>query len=199
MRSAPVRAAASAKAMGEIMRTSLQAIAHSVNTASDYPKQVPTSRIGAMDAQTFAREFGRLFREVYLCAVREVDDARDRLAPETAALLLHVAQAGPATLTELALHLDRSLSTLSAKIASLETAGLLARQRDEQDGRRTLIWLSPAGRAALEESLQVLDAARLAQATARWDAGRRQRLVDELRSLADALASSRHHHHGDPP
>jgi DNA-binding MarR family transcriptional regulator len=140
-----------------------------------------------MDALAFALQFGQLYRELYRRAARQIDDARERMAPETVALLLHMAQTGPATLSELVLHLGRSPSTLSAKIAALESTGLLARQRDEQDARRALIWLSPAGRQALTEALDVLDAARLAQATQDWDAGRRQHLVTELQALIQAL------------
>ena len=73
-----------------------------------------------MDAMDFARRFGQLYREVYLRAVRRVDDGRERLSPETTALLLHLSQAGPSTLTELARHLHRSASTLSAKVSALE-------------------------------------------------------------------------------
>jgi len=149
-----------------------------------------------MDEQDFAREFGRLYREIYLRAVREVDDARERLSPESTALLLHLAQAGPLTLSELAPHLERSMSTLSAKVSALEDAGLLARQRDDADARRALIWLSPAGRAALAQALEVLDAPRMAVAAGALEPARRRRLLDDLQALAAAIPA---HHHGDPP
>ncbi len=102
----------------------------------------------------------------------------------------HMAQTGPATLSELVVHLGRSPSTLSVKIAALEASGLLARQRDEQDARRALIWLSPAGRVALTEALDVLDVARLAEATKDWDAARRQHLVIEMQALVHALSQT---------
>ena len=140
-----------------------------------------------MDAHAFAEYFSQLYRELYRRGARQIDDARERMAPETVALLLHMAQTGPATLSELVLHLGRSPSTLSAKIAALESAGLLARQRDAQDARRALVWLSPAGRQALIDALDVLDAARLAQATQDWDAARRLHLVGELQALVQAL------------
>lgn len=140
-----------------------------------------------MDAHAFAEYFSQLYRELYRRGARQLDDARERMAPETVALLLHMAQTGPATLSELVLHLGRSPSTLSAKIAALESAGLLARQRDEQDARRALVWLSPAGREALTDALNVLDVARLAQAAKGWDAARRLHLVGELQALIHAL------------
>lgn len=142
-----------------------------------------------MDTQQFAREFGGLYRELYGLAVRRIPDARDAPSSETLALLMHLAQTGPLTLSELAPHLDRALSTLSAKVAALEAEGLLARQRDAADARRTLIWLSPAGRAALDEALQVLDPQRLARAAGHLEAPARRRLIDGLQALVAALSS----------
>ena len=140
-----------------------------------------------MDAPHFAREFGWLYRELYWLAVRRIDDARDAPSSETIALLLHLSQAGPMTLSELARHLGRALSTLSAKVAALEADGLLARQRDDDDARRALIWLSPTGRDALTRALEVLDASRLAVAAGRLDEAQRQQIIDGLHALVAAL------------
>jgi DNA-binding MarR family transcriptional regulator len=84
-------------------------------------------------------------------------------------------------------HFDRALSTLSAKVALLESQGLLARQTDEHDGRRVLIWLSARGRAALDAALQVLDHPRLAHAGATLSAAQRQHLLGGLQALINAL------------
>lgn len=140
-----------------------------------------------MEVQAFARAFGELYRELYWLGVRRIDDARDAPSSETISLLMHLAQAGPMTLSELARHLDRALSTLSAKVAALEADGLLARQRDDDDARRALIWLSPAGREALAQALQVLDPQRLAAAAGRLEATRRQQIIDGLQALVAAL------------
>ena len=150
-----------------------------------------------MDEHQFAAEFGRFYREVYARAVRRVDDPRQRLSPETTALLLHLAQVGPLTLSELAPHLERSMATLSAKIAALESSGLLARQRSGDDARRTLIWLTPAGRAALASALEVLDTPCLAAAARALDEALRERLVADLRTLVSAIPTSSTHP-GDP-
>ena len=140
-----------------------------------------------MDTPQFAREFGALYRELYALAVRRTDDARHGLSAEAASLLLHLAQAGPSTLSELAQHLGRALSTLSAKVSALEADGLLARQRDDGDSRRSLIWLSPAGRSELARALDVLDSPRLAAAAARLPAVQRAQIIDGLRALVAAL------------
>ena len=152
-----------------------------------------------MDTQAFARQFGQLYRELYQRAVRRIDDPRDALSAETTALLLHLAQGGPMTLSELSRHFDRALSTLSAKVSALEDQGLLARQRDEADARRALIWLSPAGREQLLQALEVLDTPLLASAAASMPAQQRSALLAGLQSLIAALP---HHPEGsrdDPP
>lgn len=140
-----------------------------------------------MDEQDFAREFGALYRELYRVAVRRIDDGRDKVSAETTAVLLHLAQAGPMTLSEMAQHFGRAMSTLSAKVAALEAQGWLARQPDPTDARRAEIWLSPAGRAVLDEALQVLDTSRLAHAAARLDEARRDALLQGMRELIAAV------------
>ena len=140
-----------------------------------------------MDTQAFARQFAQLYRQLYQCAVRRIDDARDSPSAETTALLMHLAQAGPLTLSELSRHFDRALSTLSAKVAALEAQGLLARQRDEADARRALIWLNPAGREHLLQALEVLDTPLLATAAQSLSPEQRGSLLAALQSLIAAL------------
>lgn len=146
-----------------------------------------------MQADDFAQQFGQLYRELYRLAVRRISGG-ERLSPETTALLLHLAQFGPMTLTELSRHFHRAASTLSAKVADLQAQGLLARQRDDQDGRRALIWLSPNGRQQLLQALEVLDSGAVAAAAERMDAAERQRLLAGLRALVDGLPLSLSHH-----
>jgi len=140
-----------------------------------------------MDAPTFAAQFGELYRELYRLAVRRVEDGRSVMSAETTALLLHLAQAGPMSLSALTRHFARAASTLSVKVAELEAQGLLARQRDAQDGRRALIWLSPAGREALLQALEVLDTPRLASAAVQLSEPQRRQLLDGLATLIAAL------------
>jgi DNA-binding MarR family transcriptional regulator len=147
-----------------------------------------------MDTQAFARQFGQLYRELYQRAVRRIDAPRDAPSAETTALLLHLAQGGPMTLSELSRHFDRALSTLSAKVSALEDQGLLARQRDEADARRALIWLSPAGREHLLQALEVLDATLLAAAAQSLLPEQRSTLLATLQSLIAALP-----HHPEGP
>jgi DNA-binding MarR family transcriptional regulator len=143
-----------------------------------------------MSSHDFAQEFSALYREIYRLAVRRVEDARDVLSPETTALFLHLSQTGPQTLSDLTMHLDRAPSTLSAKVAELESQGLLARQRDESDARRALIWMTPAGRAALLQALEVLDTSLLAAAAQRVDPSRLDELLGGMRALVTVLSEN---------
>lgn len=136
--------------------------------------------------------FQALYRGVYVRAVRRLDDPRHRLPPETVALLGHLAQAGPLTLTEMTHHLGRAPATLSAKVDSLQAQGLLDRQRDLDDGRRSLVWLTPSGRAALDQAQQVLAPERLRTALAALDDDARAALLTGLDALVRALDTTDH-------
>ncbi len=93
-------------------------------------------------------------------------------------LLSHLAEAGPSTLGELSRHIDRAPSTLSAKVTGLERAGLVTRHRDDTDRRRSLIWLTPLGRATYVESLRVLDHDLLRRAADRLTVDQRSSLIE---------------------
>lgn len=140
-----------------------------------------------MHLDAFATRFDALYRALYQRAVHRLADGREKLAPETAVLLQHLAQSGPLTLGEAAAHLKRAPSTLSAKFSQLEAQGLLARQSDTEDGRRSFVWLTPLGRARLQESQQVLDTAQLGAAARRLSDAERAELLQHLQRLLDAL------------
>ncbi len=87
---------------------------------------------------------------------------------------------GPLGINEIADHLRLDASTVTRQVLGMESQGFVARGRDEADGRRAMISLTPAGAAALAEAR----AARLAvygEILASWS-------DDERRSLAAALA-----------
>ena len=64
--------------------------------------------------------------------------------------------AGPLTIGEAASHLRRAQSVVSEIVSHLERQGLLERENDPADRRRTLIWLTPAGQATLRRQREVL-------------------------------------------
>ena len=140
----------------------------------------------------FAAAFEDLFRSAYLRAVRRVRDKRERLTPETVAVLDHLAMSGPLTPGELARHLDRAPSTLSEMLDHLLAKGLLERDRDPGDARKSLIWLSSAGRAALIEARQVLDPAIVARAAAALSDGDRAAFLDTFSLFVSSLKGPSH-------
>ncbi|MFT4251066.1 MAG: MarR family transcriptional regulator [Caulobacter sp.] len=142
-------------------------------------------------SQAFAADFEALFRAVYAAAVRRVRDKRERPSPETVALLDHLAAAGPLTAGELARHVDRAPSTLTEMVDALVGKGLLTRDRDPADARRSLIWLTPEGRAALVEARNVLDHDLLARAGEALSAEERAALLDHFQNFVAKLKGAR--------
>jgi DNA-binding MarR family transcriptional regulator len=85
---------------------------------------------------------------------------QDRAAPQTPAPLgpRHVAaleqlREGPLTVSELAARLDLTLPTVSGVLADLDRAGLVDRQADPADRRRTIVRIVPAQTALVREWL----------------------------------------------
>ena len=144
-----------------------------------------------MDAATFADRFAQAHQDVYLHAVRRVRDKREQLTRETSAFLLHLAEAGPMTLTELSRHLDRAPSTLSEMVDHLAAKDLIRREPDPEDGRRALIWLTAHGREVQAREMYALDREHLRRAAAQLPPDRRAALTEALGDLINALRSER--------
>ena len=96
---------------------------------------------GVTDARARAERFAHLFRAVYLTFHRR-DGPRSQLPGASPAMLEHLALAGPLTVGEAAAHLSRAQSVISEIVTHLERQGLLEREDDPADRRRTLIWLT---------------------------------------------------------
>jgi DNA-binding MarR family transcriptional regulator len=86
--------------------------------------------------------------------------SQDRAAPQTTTPLgpRHVAaleqlRDGPLTVGALAARLDLTLSTVSGVLADLDRAGFIVRQADAGDRRRTIVQITPAKNAEIEEWL----------------------------------------------
>jgi DNA-binding MarR family transcriptional regulator len=126
--------------------------------------------------------FGELFPAVYLKFHRR-DGKRAELPGASRAVLQHLAGAGPLTIGELGAHLDRAQSVASEIVDHLERDGLLERIRDPRDRRRTLVWLTDAGRERLERDRDVLSRELLAAAMARMTESERAALLTGMRAL----------------
>jgi DNA-binding MarR family transcriptional regulator len=134
-----------------------------------------------------ARAFAELFRAVYLAFHRR-DEPRSQLPNASFAVLEHLALAGPLTIGEASLHLRRAQSVVSEIVSHLQYQGFLERESDPADRRRTLIWLTPAGQAALHRRHEVLSTDLLVPALARLPAGQAGALLTALRDLVQSAA-----------
>jgi DNA-binding MarR family transcriptional regulator len=110
----------------------------------------------------FSSDVNRLLQsypKIYLaCHRRHVrDDERGRsLSAHLAGILDHLDRADAITVSELALHLDVTESTVSIQIRKLEREGYVRRIRDPQDGRRVRLHLTAAG-VRVKQQNSVLD------------------------------------------
>jgi DNA-binding MarR family transcriptional regulator len=136
------------------------------------------------DERERAERFAARFRAVYLTFHRR-DGPRSQLAGASRAVLEHLAMAGPLTVGEAAAHLSRAQSVVSEIVGHLQDQGLLERENDPADRRRTLIWLTPAGHDALRRDREVLGLDLLASAFARMPAGEADALIAGLQALVD--------------
>lgn len=136
------------------------------------------------DDRARAEHFAELFRAVYLTFHRR-DAPRSQLAGASRAVLEHLALAGPLTVGEAAVHLARAQSVISEIVAHLERQGLLEREADPADRRRTLVWLTQPGHDALRRDREVLSVDQLTRAMARLPAGQADELSAGLRALVD--------------
>jgi DNA-binding MarR family transcriptional regulator len=141
------------------------------------------------DDEERAERFADRFRAVYLTFHRR-DGPRSQLQGASRAVLEHLAMAGPLTIGEAAGHLDRAQSVISEIVSHLEDQGLLERESDPADRRRTLIWLTPAGHGALHRDREVLGLDLLARAFARLPPGQADDLIAGLQVLVQAAARS---------
>ena len=139
---------------------------------------------GVTDARARAERFADLFRAVYLTFHRR-DGPRSQLPGASRAMLEHLALAGPLTVGEAAAHMSRAQSVISEIVAHLERQGLLEREDDPADRRRTLIWLTAQGHDALRRDHEVLSVDHLAGAMERLPPDQADELIAGLRALVD--------------
>ncbi len=139
-----------------------------------------------MSCNTDARNFISLFADVYRHFYRRMDTSDYRIRPESLAVLQHLHQSGPLTVTEAAAHFARSQSAMSEIVERLEKRGLVTRIADERDRRRHLVWLSPTGRETVSTAGEVLSVSLLARAMNQMTAADRTDLLNGMRALLDA-------------
>jgi DNA-binding MarR family transcriptional regulator len=136
-----------------------------------------------MDERTAAETFNEQFMRLYQRFYRRVRATAYRPGPEALAVLRHLHDAGPLTVTEAARHFSRSQAATSELIARLEHRGLIERVADGRDRRNKLVWLTPAGIEAFRESVRVLSLSRLERALAQLTPAERGDAVVALTKL----------------
>ena len=143
------------------------------------------------DERARAERFAELFRAAYLTFHRR-DGPRGQLPGASRAVLEHLAMAGPLTIGEAAGHLNRAQSVVSEIVGHLTEQGLLERESDPADRRRTLIWLTPAGHDALRRDREVLGLDLLASAFARMPPDQADALMNGLEALVQITKGDSH-------
>lgn len=83
---------------------------------------------------------------------------REGLTARHGAVLGHLVAAEPMSVTDLARTLGLSLSTVSELVGDLARSGLVRRQEDPANRRRTLVSITPRHRAGVEELLAARNA-----------------------------------------
>ena len=129
--------------------------------------------------------FCAAFPQAYLAFHRR-DGRRGGLTNASRAVLTHLAGSGPITIGEAARHLDRAQSVVSEIVSQLEGHGLLEREPDPADRRRTLVWLTDAGMDRLRDDSDVLDRTLVADAMDRLDDTTRRAVIEGLQALIAA-------------
>lgn len=132
-----------------------------------------------------ADAFCDLFPQAYLAFHRR-DGRRSDLTNASRAVLTHLVGSGPITIGDAARHLDRAQSVVSDIVTQLEGHGLVEREADPADRRRTLVWLTDAGLTRLRDDSDVLDRELVTTAMHHLDADTRRGLVDGLTALITA-------------
>lgn len=137
------------------------------------------------DAQRAAAEFAELFPAIYLRFHRR-DRKQSELTAASRAVLVHLSMSGPITVGEAARHLGRAQSVVSEIFDQLAAKGLVERQRDPDDRRRAVVWLTEAGVAVLARDRDVLSRELLAAAMRAMPARDRAALLAGARALVAA-------------
>jgi DNA-binding MarR family transcriptional regulator len=109
-----------------------------------------------------------------------------RLGDRHISMLVSIAVAGPATVSELAARMDMSIAHASLVISELANVGLIDRDHHERDRRRIIVSLSDAAKPAVAE-MRDRHAAPLARFLAELNNEEAARFIDHLTTLVAHL------------
>ena len=146
----------------------------------DYPNR-PTFFMS--NVSNFSDQFQRYFQSMFWKSVRELQSETIRPSMQTVAILRAISQAGPSTVGELSLTLDRAQSTVSEIVDRLAASKLVDRMPDSDDLRRNLIWLTLTGRTELENATTPLDPSKVESLSKNLTAEERAELLRIFQKL----------------
>lgn len=144
------------------------------------------------DASPLAQELrvavGRVARR--LRRISAEDDAPGTVKFTELVVLVRLAREGPSSPSEIARHEQVTSQAIAAVVRDLEARGLVTRDAHSTDGRRTLITITRAGRAALRSHDQAAMEAMVEVLGEYYSSGEIRRLeavVPLLNRLADLI------------
>ena len=125
------------------------------------------------------------------CRRREVHEpsVRVRLSTHLAGILEHLDPIRPVAAGELARQLGVTPGTISLQLARLSKLRLVARTRDEADGRRALLRLTALG-ARVRDARSLLDPACVQALLLQLNPGEREQAVAGIESLGRAAQAT---------
>ena len=139
------------------------------------------------EGEAFPQALGRLrvaLEDAYLRASREL-----KLTPQQAELLC--AAVRPASVGELAMGLHCDRSNVSRLVDRVSKRGLIKRHGGEDDGRLTVVELTPEGERLARRFLTALQSQTEGLRT-EWPPRRQQLAVELLNGISNALDAPRH-------
>ena len=130
------------------------------------------------------KSYPRIFLACHTRHVRD-EQAGRTISAHQASILDHLDELEGTSLATLAAHMGVTLSTMSLTVDRLERGGYVTRRRDNQDGRRISLRLTPEG-ARLRSQMTVLDAGRVLEMIGRLSIAEREQAIHGLGLLARA-------------
>lgn len=123
----------------------------------------------------------------FACHTRHVSDKDTgiRLTANQASILDHLDSEEPVSLFDLAMHMGVTPSTMSVSIDRLHKLGLVKKEKDKADARKTNLTLTAQGHK-IKKATSVLDPALVGALLSRLNATERKLALDGLGLLAYA-------------
>jgi DNA-binding MarR family transcriptional regulator len=143
------------------------------------------------DPEEAAREISRLYGQIWhrFTSPKQAVDGSG-LTARMLEVLRHLADTGPLTIGEQAVHLGIGRATATELIDRLEAKGLVARMRDQRDHRRVFVWLTEEGRRRIADLPDRHKRDPFVAAVAALDMRTRRQIVNGLTKLLEVSRSN---------